>query len=144
MTTSHQFQIEQLRAHNLHKTLEALLVMLGALFVTALLPSLLIRYVYANQQLLEEPRALQVIPAISFAVGLGYALYVLITNFLRERKAAQLEAQMMHGDQKVTSTKSTASDLQVALSRIESAPSRTKTSKSAAKTTRAKKTARRK
>lgn len=137
MTTSHQFQIEQLRAINLQKTIEALLVMLGSLFVTALLPSLLIRYVYADQQLMAEPAALQVIPLVSFVIGLGYGLFVLITNILRERKAAHLESSMMQGETRVSSPRSTASDLQVALSRIESSTSRSKSTKS----TRAKKTA---
>lgn len=129
-----QFQIEQLRTKNLQKTMEALFILVAALFVSALLPSLMVRYVYAGQQLMEEPRALQFIPVAAFIIGVGYSIYVIVTNLMREMKASRLEMEMLRTDGRPV-TKSSTSDLQVALSRVESSHTRS----SSAKTTRAKK-----
>jgi len=132
---SPQFQIEQLRAKNLHKSLEALISLVGALFVSALLPSLLVRYFYADQNLMEEPRLLQFIPLVAFIYAIGFCLQAAITNMMREMSIKRLEAEMMRGEIKSVAPRSSTTDLQVALSRVELA--HTKTSK--AKTIRAKK-----
>lgn len=135
-TNSLHFQIEQLRAQNLQKTMEAIFVILAALFVSALLPSLLIQYVYANQQLMEEPRLLQFIPMIAFIYGAGFGLKAVFGNMMRELTASRLEAEVMRSESPMTAPRSSTTDLQVALSRVESAHTRT----SKAKTNRAKKT----
>ena len=95
MTYSHtQFQIQELRARNQQKVLESILVLLAALFISALLPSLLLRYFYDTAQLLEQPRALEYIPVVSFVVGIGYLLFALIGNMMREKKISQLQSEL--------------------------------------------------
>jgi len=98
-----KFQIQQLRAKNLAKILETIAAYLAALFITALLPSLLVRYLYSSDQLMtEQPVLLEYIPVITFVVAVGYMIYAIIGNFKRERLAkrleAELEAMAMDGD----------------------------------------------
>lgn len=91
---------QQLRTQSLIKTVEAVLVLFAAIFVTALLPSLLIQYVYSGQALFEQPAALQYIPVISFIVGIGYFIYAMVGNVLREGRARRfdMEAEAMHDE----------------------------------------------
>lgn len=86
-------QAHQLRTQSLIKTVEAILVLFAAIFVTAILPSLLIQYVYAGQALFEQPAVLQYIPVVSFVIGIGYFLYAMVGNLLREGKAKRLELE---------------------------------------------------
>jgi hypothetical protein len=138
--TTTQFQIEQLRAKNMYKTMEALFILVAALFVSALLPSLMVRYVYANQQLFEEPLALQIVPLVAFVIGIGEAIFVLVTNFRREMKANRMEAELVRGETTPAARTSTK-DLQVALSRIDATASKSRSVKaSSVKATKAKKT----
>ncbi len=84
MTTSnHAFRITQLRAKSAHKTFESIAVFVAMFFVLALLPQLLIRYVYAGQ-MTEEPKLFEVLPVAGFVVGAGYYLWVVVSNMKRE------------------------------------------------------------
>lgn len=88
------FKVSQLRSKNQIAMTTAVAVMVAALFITALLPSLMVRYYYAGQQLLQEPVLLQYIPLVSFIIGVGYFLFALVTNLLRAKRANYLENQI--------------------------------------------------
>lgn len=92
--TSLQFEVQQLRMKNIQRSLESILMLIAALFITALLPSLLLRYVYSSEQLLTQPRALEVIPVVAFAIAVGYFLFTVVTNLSRDRRIAKLENEM--------------------------------------------------
>lgn len=87
----HKFQLQYLRQKNQQALLESLVVMVGALFVVVLLPQVLIRFVYADQQLFAEPMVLQVIPAVGLGIGVLHLLVTLVSNFMRNRQLAKLE-----------------------------------------------------
>lgn len=95
MSSTSSFQVEQLRTRNIVATLEAIGVFLLSLFLTAFGPSLLLRYVYGDQQLLEPPMLLEMLPVVSFVLGAGYFLYTMFTNITRERKARKLEKEVL-------------------------------------------------
>ena len=79
-----------LRMSNIYMMLVSLTLFVAALFVTAILPSLLLRYVYAGQQLLAEPKALEYIPLVSFAIATLYFIYALIATTLSEIKIRRI------------------------------------------------------
>ncbi|HYD35491.1 MAG TPA: hypothetical protein VD999_05465 [Vitreimonas sp.] len=91
--SSIHFKVEQLRQKSLLKTVESVAVFFFSIFVTAFLPNLLIRYVYANQQLFEQPKLLEYIPTVSFVLAVAYFLFAMIGNLLREMKAQKLEKE---------------------------------------------------
>ncbi len=97
MTTMHQteFQIKQLRAERTANMMEAVGVMIAALFFTAFLPNLLIRYVYAAQDLTATPAVLEYIPAAGFAIGALFFIFVAIMNVIRGKKIMKLEKDLM-------------------------------------------------
>jgi hypothetical protein len=92
--SSTQFQIQSLRAINQQRILESILIFITALFVSALLPSLLIQYVYADQMLTEAPLVIEHMSGVTFAIAVLYLLYVLFGIFLRGKRIAQLEREM--------------------------------------------------
>lgn len=95
MTQSYtQFQINSLRSVNLQRTLEAIMVFIAALFVSALLPSLLLQYLYANQQLTKAPLILEHMSAVTFAIAIGYLLFVIFGIITRGKKISQLEREL--------------------------------------------------
>lgn len=85
------FKISQLRAKNQTMMVTAIAGIVAALFVSALLPTLLVRYIYANQQLLQQPVLLEYIPVVSFALGFGYFLFAAVGNWMRSRRISYLE-----------------------------------------------------
>lgn len=103
MKHSHlQFQIAKLQQAKLNTTVEVIATVVLALFVSAILPSLLVRYLYANQQLFEQPALLEYIPVVAFVIGAGYGLFAVVVNILRSRKISQLskelETEMLFAD----------------------------------------------
>ncbi|GEM_PF-1435392 len=88
------FEIRDLRAQNTQKVLEAILVVLAALFVIALLPSLLYTYVYAQAQLLEQPLLLELLPVVTFALAVLYVIYVVVGNIRRTNQIKALKLQV--------------------------------------------------
>lgn len=92
--SSLQFQISKLQHAKLNTTVEAIAIVVLALFISAILPSLLVRYVYATQQLTEQPLLLEYVPVIAFVVGSGYGIYAFAINLFRTRKIAQLSKQL--------------------------------------------------
>ena len=88
------YQVKSLKQDNLTKAVEAVAVMVFSLFATVLLPSLIFRFFYADQTLLEQPKVLEYIPIAAFALGAGYFIFAMVGNFLRSRKVRQLETQL--------------------------------------------------
>jgi hypothetical protein len=76
--------IQDMRLKSLQASIESIAVFILAIFVSALLPSLLFRYMFANQQLLEQPKIFEYIPVVSFALGIGYFIYAMAGNLMRE------------------------------------------------------------
>jgi len=74
--------------------MEGLFVVVSSLFVTALLPSLLIKYLYANAQLFEQPKLLEYIPVATFAISAAYIVFVIFGNITRGAKIRQAEAEL--------------------------------------------------
>jgi len=95
MASHNQYKIQQLRMLNQQRLLEAIVILFTAIFITALLPSLLLEYLYADQVLTEAPPLLKYLPLVSFAAGILYDLYVLIGNMTRSKQIATLEKSAM-------------------------------------------------
>jgi hypothetical protein len=93
--TPTQFAIQQLRLQNSIKVQESIMVFIAALFVTALLPSLLIQYVYSQEELFTQPQLVMYIPVASFVIAVAYFLYAVVGNFRRSQQASQLEKQLV-------------------------------------------------
>ncbi|MEX0896242.1 MAG: hypothetical protein WDZ94_04935 [Patescibacteria group bacterium] len=93
-----QFKINQLRMTNIQKLLEGLVVLLGAIFITALLPQLLFKYLYADAALTETPMLLEYMSDVVFGFGMAYLVYIIAGAFNRGKQIVQLERQMMTGD----------------------------------------------
>lgn len=94
MHSPNKFKVQQLRMRNLTMMVEVVAVIVAVLFVSAVLPSILIRYVYAGQQLFEQPIILEYIPVIGFVIGIGFFVFTLLGNMAREKIARQLERGM--------------------------------------------------
>lgn len=92
--SSLQFQITRLQQAKMNTTVESIAVVVLALFVSAILPSLLVRYYYADQQLFEQPQLLEYIPVVAFVLGAGYGIFAFAINFLRSRKIKQLSEEL--------------------------------------------------
>lgn len=93
MTSMHA-KIADMRHQSLQKVLESVLVYIGALYTTLLLPQLLLRYFYADQQLMAEPKALEMIPVIAFGFATLYMLFAVIGNISRGNKIKKMLAEM--------------------------------------------------
>lgn len=86
--------INQLRMKNIWKELQLINVLVMVIFVSSLLPSLLLRYVYTDPQMLETPVIFELIPVFSFVIGSIMFIYVVVTNFMREKQARMIESGM--------------------------------------------------
>jgi len=132
-TTVMQFQAQQLRLKNIWKSVEFLGVVVMIVFVNGLLPQLLIQYVYASQELMETPKALELIPLISFIIGVMMFLYVMIGNLRREAQARSLEANI-NGEPTIKPVISgNVNQLQAAMKSLENKTERTGNGRKTAK-----------
>lgn len=93
MTYMHA-KIADMRHQSVQKVLEAVMVYVGALYTTLLLPQLLLRYFYADQQLMAEPKALEMIPVVAFGLATLYMIFVVVGNIARGNKIKQMLADM--------------------------------------------------
>ena len=101
--TKNQFQVQYLMMKNNKEMLTSLLMFVAALFVTIIAPSLLLRYVYAGQQLLVEPKLMEYIPLVSAVVACLYFVYAIVGCLIRSRKIKLLMNQVeMMSDLDVT------------------------------------------
>ena len=94
MYTDLSFKVSQLRAKNQNAMLTAIAVLIASLFAIALLPSLLIQYLYAGQQLFKQPVLLEYIPVVSFVLGMGSFLVAIVGNMFRAKRIKFLENQI--------------------------------------------------
>lgn len=85
-----RFEVQQLRMQNAVCILMSIAIYVGVLFTVAILPSLLIQYLYAGQQLFEQPPILNYIPLVGFVVATAYFLYMLVAVAIREIRARKL------------------------------------------------------
>lgn len=86
--------IQDLRQQSQQKVLESILLFIAALYITALLPSILVRYVYTDPNMIEQPKLLEYIPVAAFAIAVLYMIYSLVGNFTRGKKIAQLQREL--------------------------------------------------
>lgn len=98
-----RFKISQLRQDKQLFAIESIAVFVFALFTSAFLPNLLLRYFYDQATLTEVPPVLEYIPVAAFVVGVGFFLFVLFTNMGRLNKIKKLEKELddllaTHGD----------------------------------------------
>lgn len=91
-------KISHLRQRSMVVTLEAVLVLFGALLAIAILPTLLLRYFYDTTTLMESPVALEYIPVVAFVLATIYFLRALIGNMRREKQISQLMTEMENDD----------------------------------------------
>lgn len=89
-----QFQIDQLRQDKSIAAVESVSVLAFSLFVSAFLPQLLIRYVYANQALLEAPKMLEYIPLAAFTFGAAFFVTSFVGNISRSMKIEKLQSEL--------------------------------------------------
>lgn len=111
------FTIDQLRKENLVKATEAIAFLILAFFITVYLPTILFQFVFASQQLTEEPAVIRYIPVASFVIAIAYFVYALVGNVRRMLQIMKLEKQMAmmddhdhddHEEMSMTETKSVA------------------------------------
>lgn len=95
-----EFKIQQLRTKNLTAATESIAMVVGAVVANMLVPQLLLKYVYTDTSaLLEAPAIFTYFPLVTYTVALVYFVYVMVGNFLRNRKAALLEQELyLSGD----------------------------------------------
>lgn len=93
MMSHTHIKIADLRQQSVQKVLESILGLVAALYTTLILPQLLLRYVYADQQLTAEPRTLELIPVVTFGLAIAYMLYAAISNISRSKEIKKLLAQ---------------------------------------------------
>ena len=94
-----QVQLENMRLMSVQRVIESISVFVLALFVSAILPSLLYRYVYASASLTESPVVLEYIPLVAFVGAVGYFVFAMVDNLMREKKMRSIMQEMvMMGD----------------------------------------------
>jgi hypothetical protein len=94
------FKIAELRQRSMLRTTEAIMVIFAAIISIAILPTLLLRYMYDATQLLEQPKLLEYIPVISVVIAAFYFIRALIGNMKREKevKSLMMEMELMNDD----------------------------------------------
>jgi hypothetical protein len=90
-----EFNIQQLRTKNLTAAVESVAIVLGAVVANMLVPQLLLKYVYTDTtQLLEAPAIFTYFPLITYSLALGYFIYAMGSNFMRNRQANVLAKEL--------------------------------------------------
>lgn len=97
MNSQLQFEINELRQTNMQYLLGSIGVMITALVVASILPTLLMQFIYTDQAALmagEPPFLLQNGSMIVFVLGVLYFLYVALMTMMRSRKIVVLKQQL--------------------------------------------------
>lgn len=142
--SSTQFQIQSLRSVNQQRVLEAIMVFITALFVSALLPSLMLQYLYADQMLTEAPFVLEHMSGATFTVAMLYLVYVLVGLFTRGKKISQLERELaIMGDTSASQMPDEA-ELKELEALVDEALKTSKSTKSSSKSAKPKRSSKRK
>lgn len=131
-------KIQQLRLKNIQKIMEFIGVMIMVIFINALLPQLLLQYVYAGQELFAPPAALNIIPLVSFVLAVIYFVYVLLGNLRRGMQISKMQRayDMQFGPTSSASTaaaprsSSNVAQLQAAMKDLENKTERSSNGKS--------------
>jgi len=89
-----QLKIQDLRAKSAQVLLEAITVTIVTLVINSMLPLLLIKYVYANKQLLTAPPIFNYINVLSFLITVSYFIYAFVSNFGREKQIKTMMAEL--------------------------------------------------
>lgn len=98
--TSHYSELADLRMQNLTRAVQSVMVFAGAIFVNAFLPQLYITYMYTQEELLtltQQPKVLELLPLVTFTIAMVYFLYVVVTSFANNKKAANLKEEIALG-----------------------------------------------
>lgn len=90
MTKAPQTELDQLRMVSIQRSIESISMFVLALFISAILPSLLFRYLYADAALTEQPKILEYIPVAAFVLGVGFFAFAMVGNIMREKKIKML------------------------------------------------------
>lgn len=88
------FAIQQLRTKNLVKGVESLSGFVGAVVANMLIPQLLIKYVYDPTKLVAAPPIFEYLPLVTYGLALGFFIFAMVGNFMRERSAKVMEKEM--------------------------------------------------
>lgn len=91
MNIQTEFKIQQLRTKNLVMAVQSIAVAVGAIIIAMILPQLIVRYILTEESIFQYSAQLEYIPVVAYSFATLYFLYSMFTNFMRERKAAQLE-----------------------------------------------------
>jgi len=114
MTMSHSpnhFKVMEIRKRSMVHTTEAIMVIFAALLAIAILPSILLKYLYAGQQLFEQPKLLEYVPIVSFGIATFYFLRALIGNMKRDSEVKRLMVEIdMMGDDCCGSSRGSSSN----------------------------------
>jgi hypothetical protein len=144
--TSHQtrpvrFEITQLRLQSITKTVESLAVVLFTTVMSAFLPSTLARMIVGNQMTYEPTAAMQqmitvigYIPVVFLAIGTLHFLFVMTTNWMREKKVNELQKALKALDMDDDMTVSNSDVSSLAEVMMDSAKSNAKSAKRGRKT----------
>lgn len=92
-----EFKIQQLRTKNLTSAVESISAITGAVVINMLVPQLLLKFVYDPTTLVEAPVIFEILPLVTYSIAVLFFAYVMVSNFMRERKVAVLEQEMMIG-----------------------------------------------
>lgn len=141
----HRYQINSLRQQNMQAIQESTLVVVTIILAIMFLPSIIYRYFYANQNLLEEPLSMQLVPVIGFGLALLQVMATMVTNFQRNRKinALEKEAELelggcQHAEAEEIRSLEKLIDESLAESKTKSTPAKKSTKKSKAKSKKSK------
>ena len=89
-----EFQIDQLKKDKMILALESIGMFLFSFFLTVYLPQLLFQFLFANQQLTEEPPVMKYIPVASFVIAVGYFFYATAMVMMKAMKVKQLSKEL--------------------------------------------------
>ena len=94
MHSYQQFKIQQLRLDQIFLSIETIVVFILAIMTTVFLPSIMYTYVFANQQLTEEPAVMKYIPIAAFGVGVLFFAYATLRIMSKMKMVVKLEKEM--------------------------------------------------
>lgn len=97
---SHTSELADLRMQNLIRSVQSIMVFAAAIFANAFLPQLIITYMYTQEELLTltaQPKVLEMLPMVSFAIAAVYFLYVVFANVMNNKKASTLKQEIALG-----------------------------------------------
>jgi hypothetical protein len=89
-----EFKIQQLRLDKVILAIESIAMVIGALFTIAILPQLLLQYVYDAATLTAEPPLLTYIPVVGFAIAAIYFVYATVMIVMKKLRINAYEKEL--------------------------------------------------